>query len=294
MYYATLDQVKAEIKTQAASGAPATAPDDAYVLQALEHVTARIDALTGLAFAPRRETRYFDALGDHIDDFTQVLRLGFPLLAVETLTDGQGTALVEGTHFYFRPRGQAHTFALRRIDGNLWSAYSGAWQDAIALDGWWGWREEYALEGWYGSADALQAGVDEAATIFTVTDADGADSHGRTPRFSPGNLVQIGDELCDVVSVDYDAETLTAVRGARGSTAAAHDAGAPLSIWSVQPEVARAATVWAALLYKRRGVFEKAYAEGVTLSFPGDAPEEVAGALAPFANAMRMRAVRVL
>lgn len=76
---------------------------------------------------------------------------------------------------------------------------------------------------WYGE---LVSGVNDSATSLVVAMAAGSGAHPSTPF-----VVDLGTERVEVTGVSTDTpsagqDTLTVVRGADGTTAAAHDAGA--------------------------------------------------------------------
>ncbi len=279
--YATLRDLRAELEIAAG----AVTVDDPYLLGALRFASARIEAIAEQPFAPLVQTRYYDAaVGDHVDDGAGVLYLDYPLLEVTEVLDGEGNALVEGTDFRLYPRGETpHSGLLLLAGGSLsrWTAAGQDWQEAISVTGVWGYRRDYGAA-WVDSLDTVQDNpLDDSATSITVSDADGADAWARAPRFSPGQLIRIESEYCEVEAVDTAANTLTVARAARGSAAAQHAQGAPIALFEPEPVIARAALRWAAYLYRRRGQFQRVQFDGVaTTEFPSDVPAEVANILA--------------
>lgn len=294
--YATLYQARVEIDVQAqVTGTAAATINDNKVLQALAFVTERINTVVGgYEFLPRKDTVFFDALGEHIDDYEASFMLSnatglHPLLSAATLIDGQGNTLVEGTDYYAYPRGQTPIFYLRMLlsSGQQWSQFATDWQDAISLTGVYGYRKRYS-EAWIASGDTVHdaLGINASVTTITVVDADGANANGYAPRFSAGNLIQIESEWLVVIATDPTANTLTVIRGVRGTTAAVHAKDVPISVFSVESDIVRACVRWASYLYARAGSFETTTYDGLgaTVSFPPDVPAEVANSLRPYTD----------
>lgn len=283
--YATLLDVRRELEvSDDDTSVPA---DDRWIVEsALPHVSARIEQLTSKEYAPRRRTRRFNAYGDHIDDLKRALWLiGNPLLEVETLTIGDTE--VEAEHYQFLEDDTPYYFlSLRRAAPVYWDSFEDDWLNSIALAGVYGYRRNYPEEGWQGSGQTvLDAPLSSSATTVTVA------NHA---VFSPGHLLQIEAEwllvsettLVENEDPTPDVHTLTVQRGVRGSTAVAHDATTPISIWEPQPQIRRAASRWAAFLYQRRASFEIKKRDGMTGTvieeLPADAPQEVQNILKEF------------
>ncbi len=272
MLYSDLAHLRVEITATDTSG-------DAYVLAALREACARIDELLGLEFAPRLKTRHFDALGYHIDDERRLLQLDEPLLVATEIVTAEGETLTPSAyalHPLDERRGPTPYDGIRLVaSGSSWSDYAGDWQDAIAVTGIWGFHRRYE-QSWRSSGDAVVDGINSSTTQIAVTDADGPDASAWSPRFSPGQLIQIGSEWLNVEAVDAEENILTVQRGVRGSTAAAHDSGATISLWQPEEPIQRAVNRWVAYVYARRGAFEQATYDGfTTVKFPEDIPAEV-------------------
>ena len=139
-------------------------------------------------------------------------------------------------------------------------------------------RSYYLSQGFFDSGqDVPVAGLTASAVTMVITDVDGLDPYNRTPCFSAGNLVRIDDELIDIVKTDTTTNTLTMIRGVRGTTAAAHTAGTAIEIWEPEDDIANAATRQAGLLYARRGAYQQVttYPDGVSVSYPSDLLAEI-------------------
>ncbi len=120
----------------------------------------------------------------------------------------------------------------------------------MSVTGTWGWHERWS-QAWRDSADAVQDNpLSSTATTLTVSDADGADSQQRSPRFQVGHLLRIEDEYLRVLAVDSGANTLTVQRGVQGTTAAAHAQTTAIEVYQPPREVESLCLRWAMWLYK--------------------------------------------
>lgn len=215
-YLTTLDAVKLQLKLSGVNTI-----DDALVET---HIVSATDLITGFcnrSFVPYRETKLFDARGDRIVDHSRTLLVRDDLLAVHTLTNGDGTALVSSK--YALSSGYPKwSVELLPSTGLTWT-YTTDWQNAISLVGTWGYHEDYS-SAWVSSGDAIKdtGGINASVQTISVTDADGKDARYRT-RFQVGHLLKIEDEYLRVVAVTAGTtNTLTVLRGQLGTTAAIH------------------------------------------------------------------------
>lgn len=323
--YATLAQVEPECKMigQSATAAEVVAGRSYLTDYALPYVTSRIDALTGQTFMPLKDTRPYDATQVNVDKYRNQLILDMPLLDVTTVTvAGQSlTPWTDGIYdnrtlydYMFVPQGQTPITAFQGLQGfplwlppNQWPSIfcnsypltsfndiwlrSGGVVSAILVTGTWGYRTRYTTDAWKISGDSVQdlGGINAAVSTIKVTNASGAQYDGTTPRFSPGQLLLLESEWIEVVAVNTTTNTLTVLRGARGSTAAAHVINTTINIYYPEPMIVRAATLWAAYLYNRRGIYEQVTLQmgqggAYSATYPLDTPEEVRNILHQFTN----------
>lgn len=285
--YATLAQIRSEIR----ENDPTNTVDDGVVLAALYQAERIFDLKTRREFAPRFETRYFDAVsiakGGPVDG--QDLWLDRDLLSVTTLTNGDGN-VISSTNYTLFPRGDIAYTRIRLTLGQAAWAYSSDPMGAIRVLGTWGYHSR-PTEGWLSSGDAVQNNpLASDGTSITVTDADGADALNRTPRFSPGQLLRIESEYVEVLAVNIETNTLTVRRGMRGTTAASHVQSTVIDIWQPEPPIERAMIRTAALLYKRRGEFVRATSDGfTTIQYPKELPDDVQAVLASYVRIGNIR-----
>lgn len=271
--YATLDQVYDE--EQPISEASVTDVKKQKILEFGQEVVSGFTQQRGFEFAPHIDTKYRNVV-ETVERGRirgNLLYLDEPLLSATTVTLGDTTVLVEGTDFRLQPRGETPAYALRMINTALsWTARTDSTSD-ISILGEWGWRRNYAAA-WIDSTDANVGALTATIVTIVTTDADGADGQGLRPRFSPGNMLRIDSEFMSVVSIS--SETLTVVRGIRGSTAATHDAGTQIDVFKPESVIVRAARKQTAFKLARAGQFKRVSFDGVRIeSLPDVLPSVV-------------------
>lgn len=275
--YATLRDVRREIEIDDETAPNET--EDAFIVEtALPHVSERIEKITGIVFAPFKKARKYHAFGNHIDDLYDALDVGWtPILSVDSLSIG-GVVIDPDDYFLLdADAGIPRLIALTYGTGVAWGNYGiGDWRNAIEVDGIWGHRYDYPEQGW---SDSGQTVLNDPLAIddSTITVTDDA-------VFSVGHMLQIEDEWLLVLAIE--ANTLTVQREVRGSTAAVHAATTPISIWRANEQIVRAASRWAAYLYRRKANFadtQKSEFSGTVIEkLPPDAPNEVANIINQF------------
>lgn len=303
--YATLAQSEADLKFDGLTlTAPTVVSGQVYIIEALEFVSARIDAICGQEFAPRIETRPYDATQRYIDWWRNQLILDRPILEpIEVKVADQTLTLWDGVYankfssdYTTYPIGMTPATALQGLTSwqawynNLLAGYGYAGLvGAISVRAIWGYRTRYDEEGWLASGGTVQndPSLSASGTSLTIANPD---------LFSPGMLLRIGDEYLSVSAVNDNTsptpDTLTVVRGVRGSTAVVHLKDAVIEIWYPEPNIVRACLRWSNYLYQRRAVYE-----AVTINanntyasvFPQDVPEEVMSILQQYINIQSAR-----
>lgn len=289
-WYATLAQARAEVKEID----PGVTSGDEYIRNALAHISARIDTIKSLTYAPLVRTRYLDSLGDHIDDLRNELVLPAPALEILSVTVG-GASWAAGVDYLPSPRGETPITALRALSAP-WSAYASDWIDSIAVRAVWGWRREYD-SAWIDSLDTVRDSPLLAAagviTVSSYTD-NSPDGMGRRPRWSDGQLLRLvsGGQTEYALLLRAEPGKLTVWRGVRGTIPRDHLQDTRIEIFMPEAVIERATLRWVSYLYKRRGQFERVSFDGIrTTSFPPDMPEEVSNILAELPDFHTWRAV---
>ncbi len=110
--------------------------DDAQITAAVNYAQTIIDAHCRRTFeAAADTTRYFDALGQHIDG--SALYLDGDLVQITGILNGDGTAITSG-QYTLLPANRMPAFAIRLKDsaGIAWT-YTTSWEKAISITGRW-------------------------------------------------------------------------------------------------------------------------------------------------------------
>lgn len=249
--------------------------DDNYLMRALLAAAEGVDRLCGMAFYPELTTRYYDASPNNWYINGNELYLGYPLLTASAIIDGLGNTLVANTDYHLLPYGSGPYFYVRLLSTSSasWALYSTNWEKAISVSGVWGYHTRYS-RAWINSLDTVQDDpLTAVATTLTVTDVDDNDAAWNAPRFSPGMVLKIDDEMLLLVEVDNNTQELTVQRGFGGTTAAEHDQGKAIYIWNADETVKRVCARWANAMLQLRGNFETVRYDGVaTTAYPDGVP----------------------
>jgi len=277
---------------------PVTTDDD--LLQGLCEIASSMwDGSTQRSFAPWRETRYYDyesPPGDALlmsararqalfsGDWASVLKVDEDLLEVKVLTTENGETTISSDDYYLKC---GHTYNVQpydrielKTDGDTTVfSFSGTYQKANSVDAIWGYHTDWA-RAWQSSGDSIQdaEGIDDSATALTVTDADGVDIYGVTPRFKVQTLIKAGDEYMYVIGKDTDTNILTVLRGVNGTTAASHAKDTALYVYRPIREVEHMVKRLAAWLYGQKdSPFQARQANTQTgvITIPDAAPVDV-------------------
>lgn len=180
------------------------------------------------------------------------LKVDDDLLSVSELLNGEETEVV-ASDYVLEPANvyPKHSIRLKSGSGLYWLPDSdGNREQVISVTGLWGYHDRYS-DAWVNSLDTVQNNpLTAIATSLTVSDGDGLAGDGAANRFQAGQLIQIESEFLEVSYVSSN--TLTVVRGANGSTAAAHAQGTAISIYRPMPDVVLAATRLIAWRYRQK------------------------------------------
>lgn len=293
--YTTLANVKAELKTQ-------TNNDDSKLLTYIRTVTARIRSMHNpqADFEPQWDQKFFTPCAENTGAQNGALLL-IDGNGQEYLLAGNGDnpsvirsgqALTWGTDVLPYPQNYTPIKTIRLSDSNgqvyrTWYAQCAPpYFETVNITGWWGWRQNYASMGWLSSLQTvLNNPLSASGTTINVTSVNAADSLGRTPTFSAGNLIRVEGEAMLVLATDATLNTLTVQRGTNGTAAVTHNAGTAITIWEPQEQIVGVATRQACLLYARRGAFDQMTIEGVaTTTYPRDLIREIYDVLQEFNN----------
>ncbi len=278
-YLTTLNAVKQLLKLGGVD------PEDDALVES--HIITATDLITGFcnrSFVPYRETKTFDARGDGIVDHGRTLLLRDDLLAVHTLTNGDGAVIASNQYTLLSGSGYPKwAVELLPSTGLAWT-YTTDWQNAISIDGTWGYHEDYA-RAWVSTLDTVKTvgGIDAVMQAITVADADGKDARYHT-RFAVGQLLRIEDEYLKVAAVDTATNALTVLRGVNGTTAAVHALNTPIDSYAPMRNIEQACTSLTTWLYRyspTAGAPIQVLYDG-TKQIQSDLPRFINDALAPY------------
>lgn len=269
--YATLDDLRVYLGLTAAQ-----TDDDGLLWRMLEAASRLIERYTGRRFFPERGVRHYTVYDP------LVLVLDGDLLALHSLTNGDGTVLAESA-MHLHPPGTVvssivldHTQAVFFHDGDP--------VDAIALDGTWGYHLDWAAA-WDACGDSVQDDpLSAEATVVNVIDADAPDLFGYGQRFSAGQLLRIEDEYLLVEAVDVETNVLTVARGVFGTAATSHVQATAVSIYQPPDDIIQACLRVSAWLYKQKDAGFVQIGGGLRgqVVVPPALPEDVQQILAPY------------
>lgn len=152
----------------------------------------------------------------------------------------------------------------------------------IYVTGLWGYHNNYYEMGWIDTLDTVEnASLSASDTSITVNDADGDDAQDMT-RFEAGNLIRVDDELMEVTTVTAGSvNTLTVLRGVRGSRATTHAQNTTIFRYHVPDDLVEITTTVAKTMKEsdesvdgRQGVGDTS--AGAKITLPDDAAEWIA------------------
>jgi hypothetical protein len=219
--------------------------DDKRLRQYINEASRLIDGHFERKFYPLQQTRYYNYQKAYS------LLVDGDLLAVSALSAG-GTAISPSDYWLYPlntyPKWQIQIDKSKSTIFN----YSGTHQRAVSVTGTWGWHNDWDYA-WADSLDTVQDNpLSDSATTITVSEIEGDDVDGYSPRFSPGQLLEIEDEYVAVTGASQSAETLTVRRGVNGTTAASHAQNTTISVYRPPGVVVLAAKRTAKMIYEMR------------------------------------------
>ena len=258
--------------------------DDATMRSICEAASRYLDAKTHRWFYPLITTRYYD----HPADATRLL-VDKDLLEVSEFTTQNTEVEVTADQYFLMCANSYNLTPYDRIvlktDGSRTRLlFTGTMQKADAVTGTWGYHEDWS-NAWQSSNDSIQdaSGINATVAAITVTDADGADIYGVTPRFKIGQTLKIEDEFLYLTAISTNA--LTVIRGVNGSTAATHATATAIYVYRPMKDIEDAALAMAKWLWARRESqgFERIIvpAPGV-IDLPAGLPVEMMMAIARY------------
>ena len=282
--YATLDDLRKYIEITDTS----KTADDPLLIRSARIASTTIDEECGRHFYPLLATQTYDR-PHHFE-----LWFDDDVLAVTSITNGDGTS-VASTAYVLRPNNYypKYKLDLLRTSGVVWQISStGNDAQAISLIATLGYNKNWATAWQTSDAIADAAGINASVTTITVSDADGADENGMTPRFQVGQLIKIESEYLWVIAVTAaSTNTLTVRRAMNGTTAASHATGTAIYNYRPMYDIQQATLRLTKWLYNQRdsnGQFDRAMitADGTKI-LPYAMPDDIRGFYSHYIKGVR-------
>lgn len=195
--------------------------EDSRLRLALAAATTLIQRYAGRQFVPRQATL---AHSVNREDAARLL-LTDDLLALTSVTNGDGSTIAPEDI-------QVLAGGMLALINGVAFNYDATPVNALEVAGIWGWHDDWG-QAWLTSGDSVQNNpLSSSATSLTVSDADGVDGNGQTPRFQVGQLLSIEAEYVRVTVVNTATNVLTVQRGVNGTTAASHAQNTAIAVYS--------------------------------------------------------------
>ena len=224
---------------------------DQDLLTALGQASHIIESLTNRRYCPFVESRAASIDTEHPTE----LILPDDLLSLTSLTNGDGSDISLSDVELVPNRADLPASLLHLING-LSFTYSESPINAVSIGGTWGWHDRWS-QAWRNSGDTVQDNpLSAGATSLSVSDADGMDVDGFSPRFQVGHLLQIESEYLRVIGVDTGTNQLTVQRGDNGTTASSHAQSTVIETYQPVPAIRDLCVRYAELLFKSIGIFD--------------------------------------
>lgn len=227
-----------------------TSSDD-NLLKALQQASHILESLTNRRYCPAIESRIASVDTNHPTE----LILPDDLLALSAVTNGDGSSISLADVQTVPNHADWSASVLYLINGESFT-YSESPINALSITGTWGWHDRWT-QAWRDSSDTVQDNpLSNSATTLTVSDADGVDSDGFSPRFQVGHLLQIESEYLRVIAVNTTINQLTVQRGVNGTTASSHVQTTPIDTYQPVPAIHDLCVRYAELLFNSIGIFD--------------------------------------
>jgi hypothetical protein len=228
--------------------------DDNLIKSFCIQASRRFDSLCNRKFYPTLETKYYDH-----PPCAWVLELEDDLLEIITLQTQNGLTNILPTS-YFLQCGEDYNqtpydrIVLRSDVGQLFN-FSGTTQKANILNGYFGYHEDWA-NSWVLLDTVQNNPLTVNGTSLLVSDVDGIDEFGLSPRFKTQQLIKFGilpdAEQAYIISKSPEQNTLTLTRGVNGTTAVEQVQTTPIYVYRPMPEIVQAIQILATYSYRRK------------------------------------------
>lgn len=249
----------------------------------------RIAEHYGFGFEPMLETITIVPNRMNINSRLGLIDTNKPILELVSVTIGSEAQTV-GTHIELYPPGAEEPPKKLRIKSQCrsWRSICASPSSSlftIQVVAWTGYKKHAALEGWQLTGDTVPEGGLASTTApieLAVSDAEGFDPNGLTPRYSVGSLLLIGSVMYRVIQI-IDPQHIVILPAQRGTSPAAQVEGEEIYLWNVERVIRHAAALWTHLSYQKKGTYDTVRLDGLsTTVFAADVPREVVNILNQF------------
>lgn len=274
--YITLDQVKKHLKLTSTA-------DDEKLQDYIEWSSRLIEMWKGRRYDPRVQTRLYDVPQGNTSIFgvfdpslsvstsPRVLRLDDDLLEVTEILNGDEEEI---TAYVLEPANEYPKNRIRlRSEATFVNSDDGP-EQAISVEGIWGyhdrWSDAWSVIGELETESDVEGGIDADDDEIILTDAE------------IGQLLRLDTEYVLVLDVADDVVTIE--RGYNGTTAAAHDAGTEVELFSLMGQIVQVCYRLVKWRYVQKDAdnFDRSYVMGAgVISTPTSLPADVVRILGP-------------
>jgi hypothetical protein len=223
---------------------------DANLLKTLQQASHILESVTNRRYCPAIESRIASIDIAHPTE----LMLPDDLLALSALTNGDGSSISLDDVQTVPNHADLPASFLYLINGESFS-YNESPVNALSITGTWGWHDRWT-QAWRDSEDTVKDNpLSDDATTITVSDADGVDADGFSPRFQVGHLLQIESEYVRVIAVNTTTNKLTVQRGVNGTTASSHAQDTAIDTYQPVPAIRDLCVLYGEMMFNSIGVF---------------------------------------
>lgn len=240
--------------------------DDAMVVKFIRDASVWFAEKANRMFVPFEATYTYDRFGGHIT--ARTLDLGEDVLAVGTLTNGDGT-VIAASSFRLTPTNSDPKWRIELLPSAAvtWT-HETDWQDAISVSGIYGYHRHYA-QAWKANTQ-LNGTLGVSGTLVSVDSVSALEVL---------DYILVGAEQMQVT--DTITGTLTVERGVNGTTAASHADDTSVLRYQQTASVKEAVETLAAFFYEHRDTDGRSVqVAGGAIFFEGQIPPAVWSVLA--------------
>lgn len=271
--YATRSQIIDQLEGSAENAI--TAGNLVKTMTYARRATAYIEQMTTHQFIPERVQRTYFVENNIYNYRYNTLLLAAPTVAIDSVVIGGNT--ITSDEYTLYPIGSRYPSIelFRYKNYGTWLADVDI-DTGIAITAIECYKQRYDTDGWITSGDTVQntGGITATDMTIEVSDADGVNGYNVSPRFDVGQLIRIGTEYMIVTATDTSLNTITVIRGQRGTSSTAHDENAIIYTFNVEQPIVRACMLIATFNLNNIGNMSRVTFDGVTTTERLEIPTE--------------------